>query len=417
METTKKSKKLLIIFIIIAIILILTAVLYFTIIKKDKPEIQTPEDLYNLTYDFDADFTSMFSISRSNDFIYLSPMTGGLFEYDILKEKVVELPEISQQSGDFYTPMITNPQLYDGKVFVTSWYMSNAAGGDCPTNFMLVDANSGSVEEIYSVPEKHGAQCGVISDEGDLFYMSNLFGDNNVRNAPQHLDDNGYDIAYSLVRYNINSKQETVLVNGVNRYRITGDRIYFDRVKYSDNSVRLYYITFEDAEKGNPPTDTGVDVAKNFLGYMWTVKDGIVYYADDTGSLKSYDPESKKTEEIFRSEYGVRTFKFWGDKIVFFSRFPDKFDVYRSQISIYDTKTKTEKMVCSEKLKDDPGFDPINSENPFSFVAYDDMDYFIMETHQKSGCGSRYYKVFADGTKEQFYESGWEYNPQEDEVA
>jgi hypothetical protein len=282
---------------------------------------------------------------------------------------------------------------------------------------MLIDTSTGDFEEALSVDEKYGAQSAVISEDGNIFYTSNLYGDNNSDGA-EHSDSNGYDISYSLVRYNIDSKQTETLVSGVNNYYITGDRIYFDRIKNSDNSVRLYYTTFEYAESGAEPIDTGVDVAENYLGYMWTVKDGLVYYADDSGTLYSYDTDSKKTDSIFTSDKGIRHCGFWNDNIVFFSRYTDENNVYRSQISIYNTKTETETLVCEETLLDNENYDPADSEKPSNFIACDDenMDYFIMETNQVSGGGgSRYYKVYADGSSELIFESGWDGNAKEGE--
>ena len=366
------------------------------------------EDKYALSYNFDSTFTSENSMSKCNDFAYLAPITGGLFEYDTVENKTVELPQIPQDNGDLHFGVINDAQLYDGQIFTSVYYMSNSDNGGNPTKFMLLNPNTGDSKELYSVEEKYSACRAVISDDGNIFYTANLFGDNNQKNPPEHTDEKGYDISYSLVKYDTNTKKETTLVNGVNFYYLTGDRIYFDRISNKNNSVHLYYTTYDDAENGKEPIDTGLDVGQHYLGYMWTVKDGIVYYACDDNKLSSYDTNTKEKADVFSSDSGIRTFGFWKDKIVFCSRYQDENNIYRSQISIYDTKTKEEKRVSTEVLNDDKDYDEKTSERPNGFIVSDDLDYFIMEVHSVLTTGSKYYKVYEDGTKEEFFESKWE---------
>lgn len=389
---------------------ILLCCIILTSCGKTESDIQKNEikDEYNFSYNFNNNFTSGDSINESGDFIYLSPISGGLFEYDTVEDKTVELPAIPYEDGALRGASIQGSQLYDGQIFTTVWYQINEGGGDNSTKFMLINPNTGEARQIYSVEEKYGAQSAVISDNGIIFYVANLYGDNNSSDPPEHIDENGYDISCSLVRYDTNSKEKTTLVDGVFNYFLKGDRIYFDRVN-NNNSVHLYYTTYEDAENGKKPVDTGIDVGKHYLGYMWTVKEDVIYYADDSGSLFSYDTQTSETSVVFSSKYSIRTFDFFGNKIIFSSRYKDENGIYRSQISMYDMKSKVETNISTEALAEDEDYDEKTSENPSNFIVSENLDYFIMETHQISGgCGSKYYKVYEDGTREEFFESGWD---------
>lgn len=412
-------KKILIFAVIIAFVLAAVLVFWFLFMKKpEQPKTETlkKKDLYEFCGDFESRLTSDNGMSKSESFVYLTPRIGGIYELDTNSGKVVKLPEFKKENDLMSGELISCVQLYDGKVFSLLWYLMNHSDEDNSTKFMTINANTGETECIYSVEDRFAADSAMVTKDDKIFYLKNLFGDYDSSNKEEseHSNEQGYSIEKSLVLYDLKSKEEKTLVNGVNYYYITGDTIYFDRINNKDDSVRLYYTTFDDISENKEPVDTGVDVGVNYNGYMWTIRDGKLYYANDTGTLYLYDFETQKTEEVFSSEKGIRYFKFWKDKIIYTGRFLDGNYGHRSHVSMYDIKTKEETVVLLGALQTDEDYDEETSVLSDSFLASDDLDYFIMEVNHVTISGSRYYKVYEDGTKEQFFEVGWE--KEEDDV-
>ncbi len=407
----KKNKALLlaVVLVLIAVIAIVCMSVFGSNKDKDKEKESNEADksaAYSFNYDLNSRETSGFFINASGSFMYFTPVEGGIYEYDLVGNKQIDITEKMNSSDQ--SVVVSTVMLYDGKIFSCR----GSVDGKSPTKLSLYDPTTDKEELISETDAKYQASDALISADGTVFYTVDTIGDG----SPQdHLDENGYESSRSLKSFRLDDKQEVTLVNGLYSYKISGDRIYFDKMKPS-GSLHLYYISFEEAKNGSAPHDTGIDVGDDINGCMWTVHDGLIYYAsDDTNELRSYDTASGETKTVFSSDKGIRKFDFLNDRIVYFTRYRDKeVNAYRNVICLYDPASGEDKVICKGASDSDKDFDPVSAEMPFGFAVIPDTEQLVICSLQYGlGC-TRYYKYSADGEGELISEISWNYSPSEE---
>ena len=362
------------------------------------------ENSYTFSTEFDSFFQNDF-ISRSGDFIYFAPLGSPMIEYDTKSNKTVEINKAEGQG------MTSCQQVYDGKLF--SMNFTNTDDNIGAVTFNLTNINTGENECIYTVPQKQGASNPAVSDDGNIFFLTDLQAGNGEN---KRYDENGYDITDTLCKYNIENKTTEELVEGAYNYCITGDRIYFDRIN-KDYSAELYYISFDDIIKKIPPTDTKIKVSEDTDTFdsMWRIIDNKAYYSCNSNSLYCTDLESGETQTFLTTDNQITFFKLWKDKVILYTL--KNYDLgWHHNIELYDIQNKKTTMVFEEILPSENGFDYVKSELPVGFYADEDMDFFISSIYQEYAQGTRYYKCFADGTKELMLEPDWTYDIDENGI-
>ena len=393
--------------IVLLVLISVVIILCINIAGKEKETLETDKaGVYSFNYDLNSRETSAFFINTSSNFMYFTPVEGGIYEYDMIENKLIDIYE--KINTDNTDEIISTVMLYDGKIFSCR----GSVDGKSPTKLSLYDPNMEKEEIISETDAKFQASDAVISTDGTVFYTVDIIGDGDPE---AHLDENGYECSRSLKCFCLDDKQEVTLVNGLYSYRIFDDRIYFDKMKPS-GALHLYYISFDESKNGTAPHDTGIDVGDDINGCMWTVRDGIIYYASDkTKELRSYNTESDEIKTVFSSDKGIRKFDFLNNKIVYFTRYRDEgVNAYRSVICLYDPDSGEDKVICKGATEADKDFDPVSAEMPFGFAVIPDTEQIVVCSLQYGiGC-TRYYKYDPSGENELISEISWDYSLSEE---
>ncbi|WP_124101389.1 hypothetical protein [Ruminococcus sp. Marseille-P6503] len=338
-------------------------------------------------------------VAYAGDFIYFNDyITNYYAEYDVYKDKQIQMP-VKGQISDF--------NFYNGNLYCilyTEFEVDN-------THLSIVkwDINTGNYETIYVPPKGvDGLYNFSMTTDGLMFFLERK-PTSEVSIQKFISDPDGYNINYTLYIYDSETNEKTALAEGVDRYYIRGNRLYFDKVMVSDNTEDVFYLDFDDPDK---IIDTGIccrtaeAVKKGYEGWFY-VDDEYVYYSGGTADYYRRSMKTDKEELLFTytdSEgYIARSLEFNGKQILYVRcKFNDEVE-FGAKLFELDTETKSNENIwtdtTSELLGDYASFKNNN-------------DFFYLSTYAGDYSGrTNYYIVYPDYTKKEIYRNSyWENN-------
>ncbi|MDE6148890.1 MAG: hypothetical protein K2F81_02185 [Ruminococcus sp.] len=388
---TKRTKIVLIS--AVTLILCLTAFLIFHFFfnkSNDNKVINKYEFIENETNMFMSDV-----VGNSGDFVYFDDyVTSSYYEYDTVKEKRIKMP---------VEGLIAHYNFYNGDLYCVH------ADSNNKLSIVKWDINTGDYETIYTPPNGvEGLYHFAMTTDGLMFFLERK-PSSEVAIGKSVEDEDGYIINYTLYIYNPKTNEKTAVVDGVDRYYVSGNRLYFDKVHFLKQTEEIFYIDFDKPEE---VIDTGIccrteEAVKNGYDGWFYVDDEYIYYS---GGTKNYYRRSIKDNEeellyTYSDSEGYigRCIEFNGKQIIYVRCEFDNEVKFGAKLYELDTETKEVKNIwidTSEELLGDYA----------SFKGND--EYYYLSTHPANRLinegkilGCHYYLIYANGEKKLMYDN------------
>ena len=222
-------------------------------------------------------------------------------------------------------------------------------------------------------------------------------------------DKDGYTINYTLYIYNPETKEKNALAEGVDRYYISGNRLYFNKVHFLKQTEEIFYIDFDKPEE---VIDTGIscrneDAVHNGYSGWFYVDDEYIYYSGGTEnyyrrSIKNNEEELLYTYSDSKGYIG-RCIEFNGKQIIYVRCAFDNDIEFGAKLFELDTETKEVKNIWTdtqeELLVDYASF---KGNDEFYYLSTSPANKLINEGKK---IGNHYYLVYADGNKKIIYDN------------
>lgn len=368
---------------VIAAVAIMAAVVIIVVIfllsgkKAAKSEIKSENSYYLLSSPTNMLCPEATNTAYSNDFIYYGS-SDGLVEYDLLEGSfaVIKIEAENNEQFSCYT-------MSDGNIYAIQ-SVFNQTLKIIEYSIVNIDYNSGKVTKIYS-PDNNNKiiGCMTISCDGKMYFTEGLYDGTNV-------DDDGYDLGYSLFEYDIQKNEKKELLKA-STYYIYNGIIYFTRLNSVTDAQRLFYAELSDLKN---ITDTGIDVGSEIsedTPYMYYPYDNKVYYSNNTNELMCYDVNNGTTEVIysFDEKSYVRYFQSFNDKMIIMVREPmPEASYYQYGLYSLDADGTVKKLIDDAELN--KGY-----EYNFEWIDYMTVfngcnDYFIVSTYNQNAENNAY---------------------------
>ena len=349
-------------------------------------------------YEFIENETNMFMsdvVGNSGDFIYFSDyVTNYYCEYDILKDKQIQMP---------VKGLIAHYNFYNGDLYCVH------ADSDNKLSIVKWDINTGDYETIYTPPEGvEGLYNFSMTTDGLMFFLERK-PTSEVAVGASIEDEGGYTINYTLYIYNPETKEKNVLAEGVDRYYISGNRLYFNKVHFLKQTEEIFYIDFDKPEE---VIDTGIscrneDAVHNGYSGWFYVDDEYIYYS---GGTENYYRRSIKDneEELLYTYSDSKGYICWtaefNEKQIIYVRCAFDNEVgFGAKLYELDTETKEVKNIWTdtqeELLVDYASF---KGNDEFYYLSTSPANKLINEG-EVLGC--HYYLIYSNGEKKLMYDN------------
>lgn len=362
--------------------------------KQEETAIQT-NDKYHFENPQSNTYTSDF-FSSAGDFIYFHDLCNGYYgEFDTVKQKVLQLNikgsihYVNLYNGEYYC--VCARELGDTKYGLT---------------IDKLNINTYETTPVYTVPDGvEGLYQFMMADDGTMFFLERVSSKDTPTDKTK-TDENGYDVTYSLYSYNVNTKEKTKLCDGANQYYISGNKIYFSKVKTADSTQKIFYVDFDDLSK---EVDTGIccctkDAADKGYSGRFYVKDDSIYYSGATTELHKKNINSGEDKVIYTykdSEGYIGNCTLFGDKLIVYVRcaFDDEVE-FGAKLYLLDENSGKAENIWTDTVTSLLGtFGLINGNT----------DYFYMSTCMGSTNGYQGNLIYPDGKIVPIYRNGiWE---------
>ena len=389
---TKKRK--LIITSVTILILIIAGYIIFLKFTEDKNTANKNID----KYEFVKNETNMFMsdvVGNSGDFVYFNDyVTSYYSEYDTLKQKQIQMP---------VEGLIANYNFYKGDLYCIHADLDNKL------SIVKWDINTGDYETIYTPPEGvEGLYNFSMTTDGLMFFLERK-PSNEVPVGTSIKDDDGYIMDYTLYIYNPETKEKTAITQGVDRYYINGNRLYFNMIHFLDQTEEIFYIDFDKTEE---VIDTGIScrtkeaVENGYDGWFY-VDDEYIYYSGGTEnyyrrSIKNNEEELLYTYSDSKGYIG-RCIEFNGKQIIYVRCAFDNDIEFGAKLFELDTETKEVKNIWTdtqeELLVDYASF---KGNDEFYYLSTSPANKLINEG-EVLGC--HYYLIYSNGEKKLMYDN------------
>ena len=349
-------------------------------------------------YEFIENETNMFmsdAVGNSGDFVYFNDYNTDYYgEYDTIKEKQIKMP---------VKGLIAHYNFYNGDLYCVH------ADSDNKLSIVKWDINTGDYETIYTPPEGvEGLYNFSMTTDGLMFFLERK-SSNEVPVGTSIKDDDGYIIDYTLYIYNPETKEKTAITQGVDRYYINGNRLYFNKIHFLDQTEEIFYIDFDKPEE---VIDTGIscrtkEAVKNGYDGWFYVDDEYIYYSGGTENYYRRSIKDNEEELLYTySEskgYVAYTIEFNGKQIIYVRCAYDNEVVFGAKLYELDTETKEVKNIWTDTQEE-------LLSDYISFKGND--DFYYLRTHPANKLlnegemiGNHYYLVYADGNKKLIYDN------------
>ena len=349
-------------------------------------------------YEFIENETNMFMsdvVGNSGDFVYFNDYNTSYYgEYDTIKEKQIKMP---------VKGLIAHYNFYNGDLYCVH------ADSDNKLSIVKWDINTGDYETIYTPPEGvEGLYNFSMTTDGLMFFLERK--PTSEVAIGKSIDDNsGYTINYTLYIYNPETKEKKALAEGVDRYYISGNRLYFDKVHFLKQTEEIFYIDFDKPEE---VIDTGIscrneDAVHNGYSGWFYVDDEYIYYSGGTEnyyrrSIKDNEEELLYTYSDSKGYIG-RCIEFNGKQIIYVRCAFDNEVGFGAKLYELDTETKEVKNIWTdtqeELLVDYASF---KGNDEFYYLSTSPANKLINEG-EVLGC--HYYLIYSNGEKKLMYDN------------
>ena len=348
-------------------------------------------------YEFIENEANMFMsdvVGNSGDFIYFSDyVTNYYCEYDTLKDKQIQMP---------VKGLIAHYNFYNGDLYCVH------ADSDNKLSIVKWDINTGDYETIYTPPEGvEGLYNFSMTTDGLMFFLERK-PTSEVAFGASIEDEGGYTINYTLYIYNPETKEKNALAEGVDRYYISGNRLYFDKVHFLKQTEEIFYIDFDKPEE---VIDTGIscrneDAVHNGYSGWFYVDDEYIYYS---GGTENYYRRSIKDneEELLYTYSDSKGYICWtaefNEKQIIYVRCAFDNDIeFGAKLFELDTETKEVKNIWTDTQEE-----LLVDYN--TFKGNNNYFYLTSCNTQETNC-TTYYVINSDySKKEMFKNSNWNY--------
>ena len=349
-------------------------------------------------YEFIENEANMFMsdlVGNSGDFVYFNDYNTSYYgEYDTLKDKQIQMP---------VKGLIAHYNFYNGDLYCVH------ADSDNKLSIVKWDINTGDYETIYTPPEGvEGLYNFSMTTDGLMFFLERK-PSNEVPVGTSIKDDDGYIMDYTLYIYNPETKEKTAITQGADRYYINGNRLYFNKIQFLDQTEEIFYIDFDNPEG---VIDTGIscrtkEAVKNGYDGWFYVDDEYIYYSGGTEnyyrrSIKNNEEELLYTYSDSKGYIG-RCIEFNGKQIIYVRCAYDNEVVFGAKLFELDTETKEVKNIWTdtrEELLSD--YISFKGNNEFYYLRTHPSFKLINEGKK---IGNHYYLVYADGNKKIIYDN------------
>ena len=294
-------------------------------------------------YEFIENETNMFMsdvVGNSGDFVYFNDYNTSYYgEYDTIKEKQIKMP---------VKGLIAHYNFYNGDLYCVH------ADSNNKLSIVKWDINTGDYETIYTPPEGvEGLYNFSMTTDGLMFFLERK-SSNEVPVGTSIEDDDGYIIDYTLYIYNPETKEKTAITQGVDRYYINGNRLYFNKIHFLDQTEEIFYIDFDKPEE---VIDTGIscrtkEAVKNGYDGWFYVDDEYIYYSGGTENYYRRSIKDNEEELLYTySEskgYVACNIDFNGKQIIYVRCAFDNEIVFGAKLYELDTETKEVKNIWTD---------------------------------------------------------------------
>ena len=373
--------------------LIIAGYIFFKFIEQKKPTNKSIDK-----YEFVKNETNMFMsdvVGNSGDFVYFNDyVTSYYSEYDTIKEKQIKMP---------VEGLIANYNFYNGDLYCVH------ADSDNKLSIVKWDINTGDYETIYTPPEGvEGLYNFSMTTDGLMFFLERE-SSNEVPVGTSIKDDDGYIIDYTLYIYNPETKEKTAITQGVDRYYINGNRSYFNKIHFLDQTEEIFYIDFDKPEE---VIDTGIscrtkEAVKNGYDGWFYVDDEYIYYSGGTENYYRRSIKDNEEELLYTYSdskgYVACNIDFNGKQIIYVRCAFDNEIVFGAKLYELDTETKEVKNIWTdtqeELLVDYASF---KGNDEFYYLSTSPANKLINEG-EVLGC--HYYLIYSNGEKKLMYDN------------
>ena len=349
-------------------------------------------------YEFIENETNMFMsdvVGNSGDFVYFNDYNTSYYgEYDTIKEKQIKMP---------VKGLIAHYNFYNGDLYCVH------ADSNNKLSIVKWDINTGDYETIYTPPEGvEGLYNFSMTTDGLMFFLERK-SSNEVPVGTSIEDDDGYIIDYTLYIYNPETKEKTAITQGVDRYYINGNRLYFNKIHFLDQTEEIFYIDFDKPEE---VIDTGIscrtkEAVKNGYDGWFYVDDEYIYYSGGTENYYRRSIKDNEEELLYTYSdskgYVACNIDFNGKQIIYVRCAFDNEIVFGAKLYELDTETKEVKNIWTDTQEE-------LLSDYISFKGND--DFYYLRTHPANKLlnegemiGNHYYLVYADGNKKLIYDN------------
>ena len=386
-----KKRKLITILIIILILFIIS----FIFLKFLEKKTITKKNINK--YEFVNYENSMYTNLPSGnigDFLYFNDFITDYYgEYDTLKQKQIQMPI----AGD-----ITDLNFYNGDLYCLH------ADSNGKLSIVKCDVNTGNYETIYTPPEGvEGLYNFSMTTDGLMFFLERK-PTSEVAVGASIEDEGGYTINYTLHIYNPETKEKKALAEGVDRYYISGNRLYFNKVHFLKQTEEIFYIDFDKPEE---VIDTGIscrneDAVHNGYSGWFYVDDEYIYYS---GGTENYYRRSIKDneEELLYTYSDSKGYICWtaefNEKQIIYVRCAFDNDIeFGAKLYELDTETKEVKNIWTDTQEE-----LLVDYN--TFKGNNNYFYLTSCNTQETNC-TTYYVINSDYSKKEIFKNfNWNY--------
>ena len=348
-------------------------------------------------YEFIENETNMFMsdlVGNSEDFVYFNDYNTSYYgEYDTLKDKQIQMP---------VKGLIAHYNFYNGDLYCVH------ADSDNKLSIVKWDINTGDYETIYTPPEGvEGLYNFSMTTDGLMFFLERK-PTSEVAIGKSIDDKDGYTINYTLYIYNPETKEKNALAEGVDRYYISGNRLYFNKVHFLKQTEEIFYIDFDKTEE---VIDTGIscrneDAVDNGYSGWFYVDDEYIYYSGGTENYYRRSIKNNEEELLYTYSdskgYITRCIEFNGKQIIYVRCAYDNEVGFGAKLFELDTETKEVKNIWTDTQEE-----LLVDYN--TFKGNNNYFYLTSCNTQETNC-TTYYVINSDySKKEMFKNSNWNY--------
>ena len=349
-------------------------------------------------YEFIENETNMFMsdvVGNSGDFVYFNDYNTSYYgEYDTIKEKQIKM---------LVKGLIAHYNFYNGDLYCIH------ADSNNKLSIVKWDINTGDYETIYTPPEGvEGLYNFSMTTDGLMFFLERK--PTSEVAIGKSIDDNsGYTINYTLYIYNPETKEKKALAEGVDRYYISGNRLYFDKVHFLKQTEEIFYIDFDKPEE---VIDTGIscrneDAVHNGYSGWFYVDDEYIYYSGGTENYYRRSIKDNEEELLYTYSdskgYIARCIKFNGKQIIYVRCAFDNEVGFGAKLYELDTETKEVKNIWTDTQEELLGdYASFKDNNEFYYLSTHPANKLLNEGEM---IGNHYYLVYADGNKKLIYDN------------